>query len=57
MVSWHNACMFGASSSVYNWDRIGEVLTVIAVRWLGICLFRYVDDLFALRERSVCSTR
>ena len=47
MVSCHNACMFGASSSVYNWERLGELLTVIAIRWLGICAFRYVDDFFA----------
>lgn len=53
MVSWHNACMFGASSSVYNWHRIGELITFIAVRWLGICLFRNVGDLFAL-EKAEC---
>ena len=47
MVSCHNACMFGASSSVYNWERLGELLTVVAIRWLGICVFRYVDDFFA----------
>jgi len=53
MVSLHNACMFGASSSVYNWERLAELITVIAIRWLGICLFRYVDDLFA-PERAEC---
>ena len=47
MVSCHNACMFGASSSVYNWERVGELITVILVRWLGICAYRYVDDFFA----------
>jgi len=46
-VSWHKACMFGATSSVYNWDRIGALLTCIIIRVLNICLFRYVDDLFA----------
>ena len=53
MVSLHNACMFGASSSVYNWERLGELITVVAIRWLGVCLFRYVDDLFA-PERAQC---
>ena len=47
MVACHNACMFGASSSVYNWERIGELITVIAIKWLGICVYRYVDDFFA----------
>jgi len=46
-VSWHKACMFGATSSVYNWERIGALLTSIIIRVLNICLFRYVDDLFA----------
>ena len=53
MVSLHNACMFGASSSVYNWERLGELITVVAIRRLGVCLFRYVDDLFA-PEREQC---
>ena len=53
MVSLHNACMFGAYSSVYNWERLAELIIVIAVRWLGICFFRYVDDLFA-PERAEC---
>ena len=51
MVSCHNACVFVASSSVYNWERLGELLTVIAIRWLGICVYRCVDDFFA-HERA-----
>ena len=46
-VSWHRACMFGATSSVYNWERLGALLATILIRVLKICLFRYVDDLFA----------
>ena len=39
--------MFVASSSTYEWERLGEVLIVIAIRWLGICMYRYVDAFFA----------
>jgi len=46
-VAWHIACMFGAASSVYNWERIGALLAAIIVGVLKICLFRYVDDMFA----------
>ena len=62
-VAWHIACMFGAASSVYNWERIGALLAAIIVGVLKICLFRYVDDMFAPeREASMqhamgCITR
>lgn len=47
MVSLRNACMFGGGRG------LREPITAIAIRWLGICLFRYVDDLFA-PERAEC---
>ena len=46
-VSIHNACPFGALSSVHGWERTGRVLTIIARRLLHLPVHRYVDDLFA----------
>ena len=47
MVSTHMANPFGASSSVYSWERVGSLLCSIARRLLHIATFRYVDDFFA----------
>ena len=47
MVSCHSACVFGASVSVYNLERVGALITVIAARCWGIRVYRYVDGIFA----------
>jgi len=52
-VSFHNACAFGATSSVHSWERVGAMLTVFARKLLRIPVFRYVDDLFST-DRPVC---
>ena len=52
-VSGHLAMPFGASSSVFAWDRVGAALVRIARVILKIPLLRYVDDLFTA-ERSQC---
>ena len=44
---------FGASSSVWAWDRVGAALVWIARVVLRIPLLRYVDDLHTA-ERSEC---
>ena len=46
------ACPFGALSSVYHWDRIAAAMTSIA-RWMGLPIFRYVDDLFMSAPSSI----
>ena len=47
MVAEHKAMAFGSLASVYNWDRIGELLCFLARRLLHIPILRYVDDYFA----------
>ena len=42
----HNACPFGAVSSVHNWERLGAAVAAIARRVLHIPALRYVDDFF-----------
>ena len=46
MVSTHNACPFGASSSVHNWERVGEMLAALERKILKLAVLRYVDDYF-----------
>ena len=46
-LSAHNACPFGASASVYAWERVGAILGTVARRLLKLVVFRYVDDFFA----------
>ena len=46
MVAVHNACPFGASSAVFNWERVGVMLAFFARRVLKLALLRYVDDFF-----------
>jgi len=54
------ATPFGASSSVYSWERVGALICTIARRALRIATFRYVDDFFAAERyvhgARVCST-
>ena len=46
VVAIHNACPFGATSSVHNWERLGTLICNIARRILKLGCFRYVDDFF-----------
>ena len=46
-VSTHYACPFGALAAVHAWERVGELLAVIARRVLHVAVYRYVDDYFA----------
>ena len=45
-VAQHLSAPFGAVSSVHNWDRIGNMIAVIARRVLKIGILRFVDDFF-----------
>ena len=45
-IARHNSLMFGAVGSVLGWDRLGELLRVIALRALRIPSLRWVDDYF-----------
>ena len=51
-VSRHNSCMFGAVGSVLAWDRIGEMIRVIAMKLLRIPSFRWVDDYFCAEPQG-----
>ena len=46
-VASHFACPFGATSSVWSWERVGAMIVTIARKLLRIPAFRYVDDLFS----------
>ncbi len=54
-VALHNAMPFGATSSVYAWHRVGELLCTIARKVLHLPVYRYVDDFFAIGRSVVCS--
>ena len=45
-VAFHFAMPFGATSSVCNWHRVGDLILVIARRLLHMPMLRYVDDYF-----------
>ena len=45
-VAFHYAMPFGATSSVFNWHRVGDLILTIARRILHMPLSRYVDDYF-----------
>ena len=45
-VSFHYAMPFGATSSVFNWHRVGDLILTIARRILHMPMSRYVDDYF-----------
>ena len=47
------SCPFGATASVYNWERVGRFLRKIARKLLHIALFEYVDDYFAAERPDV----
>ena len=46
-VSFHYAKPFGATSSVFNWHRVGDLILTIARRILHMPMSRYVDDYFS----------
>ena len=50
----HYACPFGAVSSVYAWEEIGDLITRIARKYLHLAIFRYVDDFFGPERRACC---
>ena len=52
-VAGHLAMPFGASSSVFAWDRVGAAIVRIARVLLKIPLLRWTDDLFTA-ERQAC---
>ena len=47
-VSEHYTCPFGASGSVYAWERVARGIQAIANNLLGIPVLVYVDDYFAI---------
>ena len=51
-ISTHNSCMFGATSSVTSWERVGRFIRSVARRVLNLALCQYVDDFFACEESS-----
>ena len=50
MFAVHTASPFGSLSAVYNWERVGSLLSALIRRVLHIGVLRYVDD-FAAPER------
>ena len=52
-IAGHLAMPFGATSSVFAWDRIGAAIVCICRVVLKIPVLRYVDDLFSA-ERPEC---
>jgi hypothetical protein len=46
MVAFHYAMPFGATGSVFTWDRVGDLILYIARILLFMALSRYVDDYF-----------
>ena len=55
IVAKHLSCMFGAVSSVYHWERVGELLKAIARRIFHIPLCRFVDDFLAAEHCEVAA--
>jgi hypothetical protein len=53
MRSTHLSCPFGATASVFNWERVGRFLRKVARKLLHIALFEYVDDYFAAERPEV----
>ena len=53
MRSTHLSCPFGATASVFNWERVGRFLRKIARKMLHIAMFEYVDDYFAAERPEV----
>lgn len=55
IVAKHLSCMFGAVSSVYHWERVGELLKAIARRLFHLPVCRFVDDFFAAEHSEVAA--
>ena len=53
-VSTHHATPFGATSSVWSWERVGAAITHMARVILKIPAHRYVDDLFGADRFVSC---
>ena len=53
VISLHNACPFGATSSVYHWEKLGAFISAAVRKLLRIAVFRYVDDMFAPERYAV----
>ena len=53
-VSTHHATPFGATSSVWSWERVGAAITHMARVILKIPAHRYVDDLFGADRFVAC---
>jgi hypothetical protein len=51
-MAMHYACPFGAVSSVYAWEEIGDMITKIARRLLHLVVLRYVDDYFGPERKE-----
>ena len=51
MMARHLVLPFGASASVYHWDRIGALIATLARKLLHLPVLRWVDDLYSF-ERS-----
>jgi len=47
VIAGHMAAMFGGVSSVFHWERVGELVKSIARRLLHLPVLRFVDDYFA----------
>ena len=45
-IASHLAMPFGATSSVEEWERVGDLILQVARELLHMPLFRYVDDYF-----------
>ena len=48
----HIGMPFGAAASGIAWHKIGHLLSMIGREMLGLPLFRYVDDYFAVDRRA-----
>ena len=53
-ISVHYASPFGAVSSTHNWERVGDLICLIAKKMLGLPVHRYVDDFFACDRFGHC---
>ena len=49
----HLSCPFGATASVFNWERVGRFLRKIVRKLLHLAMFEYVDDYFAAERPEV----
>ena len=47
MIASHKSCMYGATSSVRSWERVGRLIRTVARLALKIPICQIVDDVFA----------